>query len=185
MFQGARKGEFGLSVPELLVVVMGFMMMIALLWDPLTQMLEKYRLESATQSLVAALELGRHRAVATSRDSVAAFNPADGSYFIFQDNNSNRRRDPDEELFASQHLPAGVAFDGTGLWGPPSNPNETVSDPITFSSGCIAFNAQGKLAGGTGTIYLQNRRRDARAISYNISGRLKIYSWQKRKNLWK
>lgn len=178
------KTQAGLSIPELLVVLAGLMMLMALTVEPLIRLVEFYRLDSATQSLVAALELGRHRAVATSRETVAAFYPTGGYYLVFQDTNSNLIQDPGEALLAGNHLPEGVAFDGTGLLGPPSSPNEMVADPISFSSNCVIFNPQGKLAGGTGTIYLQNKRGDARAISYNISGRLKVYSWQKGSNTW-
>lgn len=185
MCRAMWRTQTGLTFPELLVVLAGLMMLIALTLEPLNHLVEFYRLDSATQSLVAVLELGRHRAVATSRETVAAFYPSDRYYLLFQDNNSNRVRDPGEVLLSSNHLPEGVAFDGTGLWGPPSSPNEMVADPISFSSQRVIFNPQGKLAGGTGTIYLQNKRGEARAISYNIAGRLKVYSWQKGNNTWK
>ncbi len=185
MFRAMWRIQSGLTVPELLVVLAGMMMVVALTLEPLNNMVEFYRLDSATQSLVAALELGRHRAVATSRDTIAAFYPSDQYYLVFQDDNSNRVRDPGEILLSSNRLPEGVVFDGAGLLGPPSSPTEMVADPISFSSHCAIFNPQGKLAGGTGTIYLRNKRGEARAISYNISGRLKVYSWQKRDNTWK
>jgi Tfp pilus assembly protein FimT len=175
----------GVSLPELLVVIAGVLLLMAVTVKPLFQTMEYYRLETATQQLAAAMELARHSAIARNEDVVAALGVDEGEYVVFIDSNSDEVRDSSEIILTQQHLPAGVLFEGTGLWGPPSSPSEAVSDPVSFSSHRVIFNPQGKLAGGTGTIYLQNRAADARAISFNIAGRMKIYTWQKKSTTWK
>jgi type II secretory pathway pseudopilin PulG len=185
MYPVEWKAECGFSLLEVLVVLAGMLMLIALTLDPFNRFVEEYRLEMATQSLTAALELARHTAIAKNKESVVAFYPADSYYEVFPDINANRLRDPGEPLLFKNSLPKGVAFDGTGLWGPPASPDEMVSDPVSFSSHRIVFNPQGKLGSGTGTVYLRNKNGDARAISYNIASRLKVYVWQKKSTTWK
>jgi Tfp pilus assembly protein FimT len=175
----------GISLPEILVVVAGLLLLMAVTVKPLFQTIEYYRLETATQQLAAAMELARHSAIARNEDVVAALDVDEGAYEVFIDSNFNEARDPSEIILTQQHLPVGVLFDGSGLWGPPSSPSEPVSEPVSFSSHRVVFNPQGKLAGGTGAIYLQNRAADARAISFNIAGRMKIYTWQKKSTTWK
>ncbi len=175
----------GLSLPEMLVVLAGLLLLLSLTFNPLLRTLEFYRLETATHRLAASLEWARHSAIARNEEAVAAFHVEAGDYEIFMDSNSNRTLDPAELLVTRQRLPEGVSFDGTGLWGPPSSPSDSINDPVSFPFHQVVFNPQGKLVGGIGTIYLQNRMAEARALSFNMAGRLKIYAWQKKSTTWK
>ena len=58
------------------------------------------------------------------------------------------------------------------------------ADPVSFSSDRIVFNPEGKINGGTGSIYLQSGAGDASALSYNMASRLKIYRWNKTSQTW-
>jgi Tfp pilus assembly protein FimT len=172
------------TILELLMVLAGLLTLLVLMAEPFSGFLDSYRLNSAAQSLTSTLELARHTALARNCDTVVLFIPADRYYELFVDRNHDGIREPGEELLRGHHLAEGVAFDGTGLWGPPASPASPVAEGISFPSNRVTFNAQGKLSSGLGTVYLQNRRKEARALSYNLASRLKIYSWQKDSLSW-
>ena len=174
----------GVTILELLLVLAGLLTLLVLMAEPFSGFLDSYRLDSATQTLTATLELARHSAMAKGCDTVLRFYPADQYYELFVDSNHNGIRNPGEMLLRGQQLPEGVSFDGVGLWGPPASPTDPVAAGISFPSNRVIFNAQGKLASGLGTVYIQNRRKDARALSYNLASRLKVYAWQKSSLSW-
>lgn len=174
----------GFTLIELVVAIAGMFALLVLAVNPLNQYLDNSRLDSSTQTLVATLELARHASIGRNQEMVVSFYPAAHYYELFQDTNKNGQRETIEPVITSQQLAEGVAFDGSGLWGPPSSPTDRVDSAITFASNQVSFNPQGKVEGGLGTIYLQNRSRAARAISFNIASRLKTYTWQKDSGTW-
>jgi Tfp pilus assembly protein FimT len=177
--------ENGFTLIELVVAISGMFALLVLAVSPLNQYLDNSRLDAGTQTLVATLELARHAAIGRNQEMVVGFYPAIRYYELFQDTNKNGLRDGNESVTTSHQLPEGVAFDGTGLWGPPSGPTDRVGSAITFSANQVMFNPQGKIEGGLGTIYMQNRSGAARAVSFNMASRLKTYAWQKASATWR
>jgi prepilin-type N-terminal cleavage/methylation domain-containing protein len=175
----------GFSLLELVTVMAIALLLGALAFPQLNRYWQSYRLDSAAQTLTSNLELARYSAISKDVNVVVAFYPAAFYYESFEDKNGNGTRDTGEVLLGSFPLPGKIEFKGAGLLGPPSSPSGPVTDPITFSNDRVVFNSQGKLNGGLGSIYLQNGMNDAAAISYNITGRMKTYRWDKSSGSWK
>ena len=144
-----------------------------------------YQLDSATQTLTSNLEFARYAAISRSTLVIVSFYPSARCYELFEDTNGNGNREPDEKLMGSFSLPPQVAFSGAGLLGPPGSPTGPVSDPITFNDDRLVFNPRGKIQNGMGCIYLKNEFNDATGISFNIAGRMKVYSWNQGAHTWK
>ena len=175
----------GFSLLEMTTAMAIALLLGAFAFPQLNRYWQSFRLESAAQSLASNLELARYSAISKNVNVVVAFDPAASSYESFEDRNGNGIRDTGEVLLGSFSLPRQVEFNGAGLLGPPSSPSGPVVDPITFSNDKVVLNSQGKLNGGLGSIYLQNGMNDAAAISYNITGRMKAYRWNKSSSSWK
>jgi len=146
---------------------------------------EAYQLDSATQTLTSNLEFARYTAISHGTAVTVSFYASASYYELFEDLNGNGSREPEEHLMGAYTLPRRVAFSGAGLLGPPASPSGTVTDPISFSDDRLVFNARGKLQNGLGCIYLKNGSNDASAVSFNLAGRMKVYTWDERTRGWR
>jgi Tfp pilus assembly protein FimT len=185
MFCRNASNEAGFSLLEIVTAIAVGLTLSALAFPQIGRYWQIYELDSAVQVLSSNLEVARYTAISKRLNVVVRMNVAASSYEIFEDANSNATRDTSEFLLGSHALPRQVQFNGSGLLGPPSNPSGSVGDPITFSKDMLILNPEGKLNGGTGSIYLQNTAGDASALSYNMASRLKIYHWNKTSQTWK
>jgi Tfp pilus assembly protein FimT len=185
MFCRVQTKEAGLSLLEIVTAVAMVLTVSAVAFPQIGRYWQIYQLDSAVQVLSSNLEVARYAAISKRLNVVARFDTAASSYEIFADANTNAARDTSELLLGSHALPRQVQFNGSGLLGPPSNPSSSVGDPITFNNQMLVFNPEGRLNGGTGTIYLRNTAGDACALSYNMASRLKIYNWNKGSQTWK
>ena len=177
--------EAGVSLLEIVTSIAVVFTLSAIAFPQIGRYWQAYQLDSAIQVLSSNLEVARYTAISKRQDVVARFNVIDSSYEIFEDPNGNVTRDAGELQLGSYALPRQVQFSGGGLLGPPSNPSGSVSDPITFGNDRIIFNLEGKLNGGTGSIYVQNTAGHACALSYNMASRMKIYNWNKSSQTWR
>lgn len=175
----------GLSLLEAVAGIAIVLLLSALAFPQIGRYWQTYQLDSAVQTLSSNLEVARYTAIAKRVNVVAQFLQSAATYDVFEDGNGNGTRDGGELLLGSYSLPKQVQFNGAGLLGPPSSPSGPVGDPITFGGDKVTFNPEGRINGGTGTLYLQNSAKDASALSYNIASRMKIYRWNKTAQTWK
>jgi len=184
MWRPIQLNKRGFSLLELLVVVAVIVVLLTFTMPQIGRYWQVYQLDSATQTLTSNLEFARYSAISRGNLVTVSFYPAARYYELFEDANGNGSRELDERLMGSFSLPAQVAFSGAGLLGPPGNPTSPVSDAITFNDDRLVFNSRGKIQNGMGCIYLKTEFNDAMAISFNIAGRMKIYSWNPSAHSW-
>jgi Tfp pilus assembly protein FimT len=175
----------GFTLLEMAVVLGMTLLICAFAFPQLNRYRHAYRLDSAVQTLASNLEIARYSAISKNVEVVIQFDVPQSSYKFFEDGNGNGIREASELLLGPYPLPTQVQFKGNGLLGPPSGPTGPVTDPISFSNDRIVLNPQGKLSNGLGSIYLQNYLGEAAAISFNITGRMKIFRWDRSSLIWK
>ncbi|HVN80462.1 MAG TPA: GspH/FimT family protein [Terriglobia bacterium] len=185
MWQPIRLNRTGFSLLELLVVVAVILVLLTFTMPQIGRYWQVYQLDSATQTLTSNLEFARYTAISRCSLVTVSFHATARYYDFFEDANGNGTREPSEKLMGTFSLPAQVSFSGAGLLGPPGNPTGPVSNPITFNDDRIVFNSRGKIQNGMGCIYLKTDFNDATSISFNIAGRMKIYSWNQIAHTWK
>lgn len=185
MWRSIRLDNSGFSLLELLVVVAVVIILLTFTMPQIGRYWQAYQLDSATQTLTSNLEFARYTAISRSSLVTVSFHTVARYYEIFEDSNGNGTRDGAENLMGTYSLPPQVNFSGTGLLGPPGNPTDVVLDPVTFSDDRLVFNYRGKIQNGMGCIYLKNDFNDATGISFNIAGRMKVYSWNPSAHAWK
>jgi Tfp pilus assembly protein FimT len=185
MWRLTQSERNGYSLLELLIVVVVMIVLLVFTMPRMGRYWQAYQLDAATETMTSNLEFARYTAISRGLPVTVSFYPEARYYELFEDSNGNGNRESSERSMGIYSLPPQVSFSGSGLLGPPANPSGPVSDPITFSDNQVVFNSRGRIQNGLGCIYLKNEFNDASGISFNMAGRMKIYSWNQSAHTWK
>ena len=167
-----RRCANGLSMVELLVVLVIAGLLMGMAMPALRDLIERHQLETATADLFGAIDLARSQAIARGRRvTLAPLDPAGADWargwVVFVDRNGDRRPGPLDEVISSRgEVPEGMVA------------------TFAFTSGTapyyIAFNGAGRscshassLASRFGTLSLHYAGQ-IRRIKVNMQGRVRV-----------
>jgi prepilin-type N-terminal cleavage/methylation domain-containing protein len=185
-FYALRKemlGRRGLTIIELVVVmcILGVMVLIAI--PNIGRWLPRYRLRSAARDVASNIQLARLGAIKDNREWAVLFDTAGQSYRVISnkggDGNWGTPDDAEEKIVNLSDYPS-VRFGSSGH--PPIPDGGAVDDGVTFVGKRAEFNPGGTSTAGT--VYLQNNRDDAVAVSVDSSTGI-VRMWQWDSSLWK
>ena len=136
MMKGVKRGDRGISLIELLIVVGLLGLLYAILSNAYQGWSEKYRVETAVKEMFADLMDARGRAMATNRPHFVAVSTSPARYLVYEDTNP--------------------APDGNGVLEAADTAVRTVTVryPITVSpagTATLSFSRDGLLSMNTGT----------------------------------
>jgi prepilin-type N-terminal cleavage/methylation domain-containing protein len=167
----------GLTIIELVVVmcILGVMVLIAI--PNIGRWLPRYRLRSAARDVASNMQLGRLGAIKDNREWAVLFDVNGESYRIISnkgpDGNWETPDDIEEKVVNLSDYP-NIRFGDNGH-GPRPN-GGSVDDGVTFGDDRAEFNPGGTSTAGT--VYLQNNRNGAMAISVDSStGIVRMWEW--------
>jgi type IV fimbrial biogenesis protein FimT len=176
-------GRRGLTIIELVVVmcILGVMVLIAI--PNIGRWLPRYRLRSAARDVASNIQLARLGAIKDNREWAVLFDTAGQSYRVISnkgpDGNWGTPDDAEEKIVNLSDYPS-VRFGSSGH--PPIPDGGAVSDGVTFVGKRAEFNPGGTSTAGT--VYLQNNRDDAMAVSVDSSTGI-VRMWQWDSSLWR
>lgn len=138
----AKNNKYGYTIVELLVVITILALLIGLTIPGLA-FLRQHAIESELDKLQIICQLLQKQAINTGRKEYLTFHVFDHSYFYCSH---------------SEKLASNVYFGIIkGVNGPPANPKEPITVPITFPKQRITFYPNGMISAGT--MYLTNQDR--------------------------
>lgn len=174
----------GLTIIELVVVmcILGVMVLIAI--PNIGRWLPRYRLKSAARDVASNMQLARLGAIKDNREWAILFDTDLRLYTIISnkgpDGNWGTPDDTKERVVNLSDYP-NIGF-GDGGHGPIPN-GAPVGAGVTFGDNRAEFNPGGTSAAGT--VYLQNNRNGALAISVESStGIIKMWQWNLNPPKW-
>lgn len=154
----------GFTFIEVVIVIAIIGILSVLAVPGMSAFTDRLRIETTARTISTDLREMKMKSVLDRSDYTVLFDPENNLY----------------ELPGRQSLlPKGVRFGfGSGVLGPPGNPNPTDTpdeDGVTFPSNKAAFYARG--SNSRGTIYITNNYNITMAISTAFTGRIKIWKW--------
>ena len=179
-------GKRGLTIIELVVVmcILGVMVLIAI--PNIGRWLPRYRLRSAARDVASNIQLARLGAIKDNREWAVIFDTNSQSYRIISNRGPDGNWDtPDDVGYKGDVSPwplstknlrdyPTVRFGDSGH-GPRPDGGD-VGDGVTFGQDRAEFNPAGTSTAGT--VYLQNNRNGALAISVSSStGIVRMWTW--------
>ena len=192
MWRSYSKNERGVSLIEVLIILVIAAIMALFTMIAVMKYLPKYRLDAAADSVRSALKRARFKAMSENNNFVVQFYPGSRRWNIFDDDDNDGVRDLTEQKLyrADQLLPTGIEFKM------PASEQEVVgdSDPVTFdiedaACDCAAFRPSGLLilatpAADPHAVYLGNIAGDYRRISSNKGGLVIVERWLSKTSTW-
>ena len=179
-FYSQRKGmerKRGLTIIELVVVmcILGVMVLIAI--PNIGRWIPRYRLKSAARDVASNMQLARLGAIKDNREWAILFDTSGQLYRIISDKgpdgNWGTLDDTEEKVVNLSDYP-NIGFGDSGH-GPIPN-GAPVGDGVTFGGHRAEFNPGGTSTAGT--VYVQNNRSGALAISVDSStGIIRMWQW--------
>ena len=140
------KREAGFSVIELMVVAVIMAIIVAASIPSLRSHSASVNLTKGASMVAASLKLARTRAVATNVQVVVKFDPKHGTYYIFQDEDGDKKLDSDETSA-----------------GPYEMPNNTSIYSVSFHEKRIIFAPTGS-ASETGNVVVASYKELAKRV---------------------
>jgi len=140
----SRRG-FTLTEIMVVIVIMGIVLVASI--PAMGRFMQSWRLSGEIDHLAGFLRGARSSAIMKNRDVIFKFQMSDGTYFYFEDTDSDGVRDGDEYQSATYALEGGISID-----------THTLSSPI------LIFGSRGNTNEG-GTITLRNTRANTRTVS--------------------
>lgn len=148
----AKNRQHGSTIVELLVVVAILAILVSLAIPGLA-FLKQNNIGLELDKLQIICQLLQKKAVSTGQKEYLSFNPNEHSYFY---------------LNHLEKLADGICFGIIpGVKGPPANPKDTITSPITFPGQKITFYPNGTISAGTA--YLTNSQNKLHAITVPVS----------------
>ncbi len=176
----------GFSLFELIVTLSIFGVMMAIAIPSFLSYRPTMRIKGAARDITATLQWARMKAVSENNRMEVQFSPANKSYTIYDDNDSDGNVapiDPADIAIRTSTLPDGVSFGiGTTVTKKASN-NEAPAhtDCLTFNvDSCNTDDSTSFSSNGTannGTIYLVNTKDECYAVIVDSQGRIRIRKW--------
>ncbi len=176
-------GKRGLTIIELVVVmcILGVMVLIAI--PNIGRWLPRYRLRSAARDVASNIQLARLGAIKDNREWAILFDTNGQLYRVISnkgpDENWGTPDDAEEKIVTLSDYPS-VRFGASDH--PPIPDGGAVGDGVTFVGKRAEFNPGGTSTAGT--VYLQNDRNDALAVSVDSSTGI-VRMWQWDSSVWK
>ena len=135
----------GVTLLELIVVMVIIAIMAALAVPNIAAWLPNYRLRTATRDIVSTMRTAQIKAVSTNLEHRVQFYTEEGGYIVY--------------LGTSQKLPSGIRFQEIDLDGP--NHNEAIFNPNSTST--------------SGSVTLRNKRdTEKRIVLFAATGRIRV-----------
>jgi prepilin-type N-terminal cleavage/methylation domain-containing protein len=176
-----RKTESGVTLIEILVVMVILAALAAFAIPTFAVWLPNYRLKSAARDLYSNFQMAKMGAVNNNRDWAVIFDntSSPGRYSIVSGRGENGAWDvpvSDEPIEKTVELAGykGVRF-GHGDAGEPVPVGGAFGDEITFGDYVAVFNPRG--TGNDGYVYLQNEKNTAYAVGKRSSGVILLRKW--------
>ena len=138
--------ESGLSIVELLVLVIITGGVLAAWLPAFRGHTQSANLESASEAVAGTLKLARQRSVATSNDVVVVFDAANGTFYMFEDSDGDGVHDKGETKSGSYSVPRRVTMGA-----------------VSFANDQVTFSPLGS-ASETGSVVLVNSQDRAKRI---------------------
>ena len=179
-------GRRGLTIIELVVVmcILGVMVLIAI--PNIGRWLPRYRLRSAARDVASNMQLARLGAIKDNREWAILFDTNGQLYRIISNKGPDGTWDTADDIgykgdmspwpLSTKNLAnyPSVRFGASG--NPPIPDGGAVGDGVTFVGKRAEFNPGGTSTAGT--VYLQNNRNDALAVSVDSStGIIRMWRW--------
>jgi len=139
----AKNNKYGYTIFELLVVISILALLISLTIPGLS-FLRQHAIDSELDKLQIICQLLQKQAVSSGRKEYLTFHAFDHSYFYC----SHSEKLADNVYF-------GILKD---VNGPPANPKEPITNPITFPKQRITFHPNGMISAGTMYLTTQDRK---------------------------
>jgi prepilin-type N-terminal cleavage/methylation domain-containing protein len=145
----------GFSLVELMFVILIFGLLMTASMPSFGRFLQTWKLHGEVDKMAAALRTARSSAVMRNINAVFQFNINNGTYFYFEDEDSDGTRDSGEYRSATFTLPPGIVFESQTLggttitFGPRGNTMQSGS--IVLENG-LERTRQITIFGGTGNI---------------------------------
>jgi type II secretory pathway pseudopilin PulG len=157
----------GSTIVELLVVI-AVLAILTSLTIPGLAFLKQNSIGLELDKLQIVCQLLQKKAVSTGQKEYLSFNPNEHSYFY---------------LNHFEKLADGLFFGVIpGVKGPPANPKDTITNPITFPGQKITFYPNGTISAGTA--YLTNAQNKLYAITVPVSQVSFIRKYQYIHGIW-
>ncbi len=147
----------GVSLVELLVVIVLVAIMAAISIPFLGRALEKRNLDNEADFIAGTLVISRIKAMEKGFPFRLDFDASNMNFISFGDKNSNGLKDDGEEALGPYRLRNGVVFGSVASGGP--NDTQVPEDGISLVDNRLTFNTIG--SSNAGTIYLKNAQRTA------------------------
>lgn len=137
----------GFTLTELMIAIAVMGLVLAASIPAMGRFMQSWRLNGEIDQLAGFLRGARSTAIMKNRDVIFKFQMSDGTYFYFEDTDSDGVRDGDEYQSGTRTLEGGISIDA-----------HTLSSPI------LIFGSRGNTNEG-GTITLRNTRANTRMVS--------------------
>jgi prepilin-type N-terminal cleavage/methylation domain-containing protein len=137
----------GFTVTELMISIVIFGLLAAVSIPAFGKFMQSWRLNGEIDQLAGLMARARSAAVTKNTTTVFKFQMSEGTYYYFEDENDDGRRNSSEYQSAIRELPPGVQF-----------ASHTLSGPI------LIFGSRGN-AQESGTVTLRNNRQNTKTVT--------------------
>jgi len=180
MFKNSK--ESGFTMTELVVVIAIIGVTLAIAIPSFLSYRPTMRIKGAARDITTILQWSRMKAVSENNRMEIQFSPANKTYTVFDDNNSDGDVSTDTAIRTST-LPDDISFGiGTTVTKKAStNIGPAHTDCLTFNvDSCNTDDSTSFSSNGTannGTIYLVNTKDECFAVIVDSQGRVRIRKW--------